>query len=347
MIIGVCGYTGSGSSAVTDYLKEFESVQVMDDFEFTIIHSPDGIEDLDYQLNEQCSKYTASSTALFRFERCVYDYLIRLTKNKQVKRKLYHLTEQYIESLTQVKWKGFGIADLQLYKSKWSMLPFLNATRILRKWPGRLGTEWTSYPSRDMRLSIKPHGFDELSRQYIISILEALGADFSKTVVIDQLFAGNVPEKGFKYFDNPYAIIVDRDPRDMYIFAKEYYHRKGFIYQIPTETVEQFILYYSKMRESQNHISTDRTLTIQFEDMIYEYENTTAALRNFCNITDKQQAGIKRFDPQKSIQNTQVFKRFPQYSDDIMKIQNELGQYLYPFDRYAESISTGSMFDKA
>ena len=35
MIVGACGFGSTGSSVVTDYLKEFDGIQVKDDFEFT------------------------------------------------------------------------------------------------------------------------------------------------------------------------------------------------------------------------------------------------------------------------------------------------------------------------
>ena len=33
MIIGVCGFGSSGSSAVTDYLKEFSTTEVLDNID--------------------------------------------------------------------------------------------------------------------------------------------------------------------------------------------------------------------------------------------------------------------------------------------------------------------------
>ena len=50
MIIGVCGFCSTGSSAVSDYLKEFKENQVLDMLEFTLAYIPDGLGDLEYIL---------------------------------------------------------------------------------------------------------------------------------------------------------------------------------------------------------------------------------------------------------------------------------------------------------
>ena len=52
MVIGACGFVGTGSSALTDLLREYDEVAVFDQIEFNISYYPDGIEDLDYQINE-------------------------------------------------------------------------------------------------------------------------------------------------------------------------------------------------------------------------------------------------------------------------------------------------------
>ena len=42
MVIGTCGFGSTGSSAVSDYLKEFDENCTLDRAEFTIVHFPDG-----------------------------------------------------------------------------------------------------------------------------------------------------------------------------------------------------------------------------------------------------------------------------------------------------------------
>ena len=43
MIIGACGFGATGSSVVTDYLHEFDGIQVKDNFEFTYVSGVNGL----------------------------------------------------------------------------------------------------------------------------------------------------------------------------------------------------------------------------------------------------------------------------------------------------------------
>jgi hypothetical protein len=212
--------------------------------------------------------------------------------------------------------------------------------------PGSIRKNWSIYPATTMEFSICPKDFDELAQEYVSSILELLGADPSKKILLDQPFSGNCPQNSFKFFKDPKAIIVDRDPRDMYIFVKEFYHRKGIVYQVPTDSVEHFVDYYLHMRDKQPYLDSDeRILRIQFEDMVYNYEESTRKISDFCGLssTDRYRTVFK---PQKSINNTQVFRRFKGYEKDISFIENKLPSYLFPFEKYPAISHFEEMFDK-
>lgn len=50
-IIIPMSYMGSGSSAVTDLLREYEGINTKNsDFEYVFLHAPDGLFDLEYKL---------------------------------------------------------------------------------------------------------------------------------------------------------------------------------------------------------------------------------------------------------------------------------------------------------
>ena len=52
LTIGACGFSSTGSSAVTDILKEYDDNVVLDKAEFTLTWCADGIEDLHYHMFE-------------------------------------------------------------------------------------------------------------------------------------------------------------------------------------------------------------------------------------------------------------------------------------------------------
>ena len=58
MIIGSCGYGATGSSVLTDLLREYDDIQVYDNFEFVIAYRVDGLQDLEYHFDEAiCKKF--------------------------------------------------------------------------------------------------------------------------------------------------------------------------------------------------------------------------------------------------------------------------------------------------
>ena len=348
MIIGVCGFTSTGSSAVVDYLKEFDKFSVVDNMEFTLPYYPDGLEDLDFHLNRSCSKYTSSVVAIERFRRHMQNFWIDRTGSPRRKKELEIATEKFLTEIVQVKWSGYGTSDLQIGGGIYNNRTF--GKKVYKIIKNIFIPSLEKITSKDldgilrhrMEFAVKPAGFDAFSREFVKNVLASYGADFSKPLVLNQPFAGNDPQKSFKYFEDPLAIIVDRDPRDVYLFAKKFLRKKGR--QIPTETVGDFVSYYKNMRAGQPYsFENDRILRVRFEDMVYRYDDTIHTINEFCGILNESRARTL-FVPEMSINNTQVFKRYPEYEMDIKFIEQHLPEYLYPFEQFGEVEIKGKMF---
>lgn len=342
MIIGVCGFGSSGSSAVTDYLKEFSSTSVLDDVEFTLPFIPDGIRDLDFHLNESIAKYYSSDVALTRFKMCI-DYLA-IELDKYTNGCFKRLSYEYIDNISQYKRIGFGSSDYLIFNGffhryfglsimKCRVIPLIE--KILKR-------DVSIWPMREMVFSIKPDNFYGLTKDYLESILVSMGGDKKRPIVLNQPFPGNDPISYFKYFKDAKAIVVDRDPRDTYAFAKMFLRNAGRF--IPTDSVEQFVMYYKNMRDGMPYkIENKNVLVINFEELVYNYDETSLKIDKFCDI--KREDRIRTlFVPQNSINNTQVFKRYPELSEDISYIEKELRDYLFDFERYPDYSPKGEMF---
>ena len=77
--------------------------------------------------------------------------------------------------------------------------------------------------------------------------------------------------------------------------------------------------------------------------MVYEYENTTEQVRSFLNLPENPHPKSV-FDPALSIANTQVYKRVPQFAEEVKKIEKELPEYRVDFSKYPEPDMTKKMF---
>ena len=135
-----------------------------------------------------------------------------------------------------------------------------------------------------------------------------------------------------KFFDNAKAIIVDRDPRDIYILAK--YFLKSNANWIPTNTVENFIKYHRLIRNDKLP-SDSNMIHIRYEDLIYDYENTARTIMAFLELKNggsgtKRNISILLFPS--------IIRSFFKYSglaDDIRQIEEKLPEYIYPFEKFA------------
>lgn len=340
MIIGVSGYGFTGSGAVVDLLREYSEVQILDNVEFKLSYMPDGVETLKFHLVDHPCRYFSSDPAIRRFKEIVKEF----SKDYQKKTdgKFLGIVDEYLDSLIDTTWKGtssFHRVGIPRYKR------YINQS-ILRRVRsflyGKLNL-WVPFYDKLMYLSIAPESFEEKSKTFLSSIIKAMGAEKEK-IVLNQPFSADRPEFSFPYYEDPYAITVSRDPRDLYILAKE--HVKPRARFIPTDSVDNFIIYYRKIMENarSSTAGTNRLLKLSFEDLIYQYEAVRTELESFLDLSTPD-LKHRAFDPEVSKRNTQLFRHNTRYAEDVMKIEAALSEWLYPFEAYGhQEITDGTVF---
>lgn len=339
MIIGTCGYGATGSSLITDFMREFDDVQVYDDFEFTFCYRVDGIEDLEYHVMKDFSKNLSGDAAIKRFLYAANYIKTPLIHKPCDSKKFMDIVNKYIDSIVQVKFKGMESIDIisgnvlrniMALGMKKIILPN-TIEKILRK-PCFL------WPNREMYVCVKPENFYEASKQFIRDILSAMGADLKKTIVLDQPFAGNNPQKSMKYFDEPKAIIIDRDPRDVYLESKYRFLSEARF--MPRNDIKQFCEYYKRIHIGRPIESTDNILVLQFENLVYHYEREIERLIKFAGLGEHVRKKAF-FNPDRSVNNTQIIRQYPQERENIAYIERELKDFLFPFDKYQHVDTSG------
>ncbi len=343
MIVGICGLGYSGSGAVTALLKEYKETQVFSDFEFNFSYIPDGLEDLEYHLMKHCARYYDSDVALRRYLKFVKrantkrSALRRVTYNKIVP-----LTKNYIDDITQLKWSGFWEADMTHVSRLQYNFNIRLLSRVYKLIFKLTHKHHKILPNRTMYMSVAPQNFYDRSKKYINDILKMMGRDASKITVLDQPFSGDRPQNSFPFYDDPKAIIIDRDPRDLYLVAKRIGSVVGRF--MPADDVETFVEYYKLLRKNiDENEDKGKILRLRFEDLIYEYDKTVAQIEEFIGI--KEHTAKKQFfKPQVSINNTQLFRIFPENERDVKYIEENLKEYLYPFEDYPSFKHTGKSF---
>jgi hypothetical protein len=126
-----------------------------------------------------------------------------------------------------------------------------------------------------------------------------------------------------KYFDNIKLIIVDRDPRDIYVDMV-----KGKLllsYDISkTGNVDKYIKWHKKLRNSIKNIEDNNNiLFLKFEDLVCNYQSSIKKISEFIgpNFTHINQN--KHFIPEESINNIGLWKQYDK-QEEINKIKVEL-----------------------
>ena len=346
MVISTCSFGSTGSSAVSDYLRECDGIKVIDSFEFVLCTCVDGLEDLEYHLMKQQSRTGSSICAIQRFEKVVaFRAKAWNGRGNASFEDISRLTEEFLDSITQVKYIGYSP---RINKKHSEFLQKNIGDSIIRRRiiprlekKGIIKENIDFYPLDEVRLSIRPDNFYDAAQKYVEGLLESMGANSEENIVLDQAFSGNDPAKSFPFFRDPYAIVVDRDPRDVYIFAKKKLLSKGRF--MPTDTVENFIAYYRALRNGQPYKEpNERILVLRFEDMVYDYENTVPKIDEFLNVKNIHPKTI--FIPEMSAANTNLIRRFPEFANDVKKIEKALPEYIFHFEDYPEIKDNGKMF---
>ena len=328
MIIGVCGFGYSGSGAVIDLLKGYRKLSVLDKFEFSFVYSPDGIEDLRYQLVEKPTRYMSSDVAISRF----ISYFNG--KNNEIRKithgEYYRASNEFVNSLIQTKWRGYWMFDFfegGFWEKNISFRLFhARLFKLISKFSNKA---FDLPPVRNMYLSVQPSDFDKKAKKYISAIIDSINAEEGSCIVLNQPFPANDPSRVFKYFDHPKAIVVDRDPRDLYVLLKKVISSKCRF--IPFDNVENFIEYYELLHKG-NFSNSDDVLYLRFEDLMYDFDVTKQKIEAFLGLDNMYDSELSSFDPLISIENTCLYRKYQDLDSDIAKIEKHLTKWLYNFD---------------
>lgn len=334
--ITCASYYGTGSSAVTDYVSEFDTVYSFTNEEFRFIQDPNGISDLEFNLVE-CFNRHNSGHALKRYKWLVDLYcgntlVPRYRKYFGNNWKKY--SYQYIKDLTDFTYHGWWHYDLfdrgiLFWLRKRAISKVLQLT-IWRNNPERtLNTmkdeiTYCSHPTEEK--------FLHCTREYINNLFASVKPQDVDTIMVDQLLPPMNLPRYLRYFDhNIKVVVVDRDPRDVFYLDK-YIWKWGII----PDNVKIFCKWFKYTREHRKHenMNTDQIKFIRFEDLVYRYEKTTAELRDWLKLDEKDHIHKRKFfDPSVSIHNTQVWKQFPDKTTEKEFIERELMEYLYDFSK--------------
>jgi hypothetical protein len=330
--IAIAGYHFTGCGVLDDLFREFDNVaQAESECESRFLQEADGVSDLEYHLVENPHRKKID-LAIIRFLR----YCKKNSHNYEriYGRNWYKICEDYIDSLLKFQYKGYILSHLE-EKSSLYLIYYRWITRIQRfipqKW--RFSKRKNYFPKETIYHAMpteedfleKTRAFTERLAQSMITNKKA------EYVMIDQMFAGNNPDRYLRYVNDVKAFVVDRDPRDLYINQRNMQD-----HMLPVDP-HQFCVHFRDIRK---HFGCDNpnVMYLNIEDMIYHYDEMVPKVCEFVGI-DMSHHVLKKqyFDPSISIMGTKTWERYPQYKGAIEVIEKELSDYLYDYSELDKS----------
>ncbi len=324
--IAIAGYHFSGCGVIDDLFREFDNVaQAKSECESRFLQETDGVSDLEYHLVENPHRKKID-LAISRFLR--YCKQSEKSYARVYGPNWYSMCEDYVDSLLKFKFTGYILSHLG---ERSSFYP--NYVRIMshlrRFLPKKMRpssrrnyfpkeTIYHAMPTEEEFLE-KTRAFTEKLAQSMITNKKA---DY---VMIDQMFAGNNPDRYLRYVDDVKAFVVDRDPRDLYINQRNMQD-----HMLPVDP-HQFCVHFRDIRKKIGK-ENPNVMYLKIEEMIYHYDEMVPKVLDFVGIDKSHHITPKKFfDPSISIKGTRTWERYPQYADAVKIIEQELPDFLYKY----------------
>lgn len=241
------------------------------------------------------------------------------------------LTFKYIESLTDFNYP----MSWHFYDFRTKYFPLL-FTRIIRKLSksykfGRKPAHF-SFPKRNEFVLKTRHYIEDVMSSFIDDDLYNDDATiiFSKAV---SPFSVKRINQVISYFDECKIIIIDRDPRDIYIelcrSGKERYLPAS---KDPKVIAAGFIKLFRALRSEQEAIKNHpNVLLINFEDICFSYEDSLIKIYEFLDLESSAHVRKgKSFNPIESQRNVGLWRFGNAKEKEVIEhIESELQQFLY------------------
>lgn len=341
--LAVTGYYGTGSSAVIDFLSGVDGIALcpdIDEYEHNIFYQQGGLYELGAILMHANSPYN-SDAAISRF----IDAVNRENDNNfgafgsykfLFGNEFASISDDFLKSISRSNlWRSQPkCVRFSLVKAILQIGAYILWHRPIAK----LGRKYVYDRNKFYYAMPSVKQFRDAAKKYTNAYFEMCARhQDSKVNLFDHVIWPQQHKLIDDYFDESFKlIVVKRDPRDVYLLNKYFWHvpplNKVLPYY-PTD-IKLFIeTWRSTVVPPSDLLNSSQILSLDFEDLVYRYDHTSSSMSAFLGTdTLKRKDGVPvLFDPKKSIENTQIFNSNPEWLSEISLIEEELSEFLYDF----------------
>lgn len=338
--IFVTGFYGTGSSAVIDLLSEFDGVNIAigKRYEHCLFLGQNCLLDLYQRL------YGSMSNRMIQ-DRAINDFIDEMKRQNDNDfgwygsyKKLFganfiNAVNSFVKSISsEVKDNALAHAKGVRFSPIHAVLQI--GAVILRGYKiTKLGRKYCYDGETARYMTVNEDEFVCAARKFADTYFELCAE--ADTEIYDHILLPEQCGAMKNIFTNEKLIIVDRDPRDIYLSSYYVWNTVRCGRQKPPfpDGIEAFCRTWRRMHElTWKNADCNRIKIVNFENLIYNYDETVADIADFCGLNMERHAQKgKIFDPSKSIKNTQVFLKSPNFSRETEILEKELSDYLYSF----------------
>ena len=326
--IATTGYYGSGSSAVTDLVREYSNVEqpTGTDFEISFFFGYHGIENLRYWIVNGKRLQRDAIHDFLSTARRVASLGHKMNYEKYFQGHFMEATRKYVRQISGTKCGERYYVDLmRLSDMKLLLHRFVNKLYASNIIYSKTHSDVRQSGTRLFGTKESLYLYDITEDEFIYETKKFINYLFGnicrnkKIIMVDGLISTHDIDDVSMYFDDLRTVIVRRDPRDIYLSEK---------YIWKTETVprapKSFCSWFAQAMKTYSY-KTSIVKEILFEDLIFNYDKTVSELELFLDLSEENHIEKQKyFKPDVSINNCRLWKKYPQEADNIKLIEESL-----------------------
>lgn len=326
--IFIQGYGSSGCSAVGDFLKEFSNIYNPVNLEFDIFRSGGGVYELNKVLNI-CSYM--DNSYIHRFKNLIKylsnNYVWKHYFNSLIEDGFYNVSNSFINSVIDhtitSTYPSFSPSDIITNNIKFN---WLLPSRFLDGFYRKINKERFANEIYYIKNDLSKDDLINLSKQYIENLFNLLPSNKIPVVYHPFIIEKSIEDQ-LQFFSNFKVVIIDRDPRDIFV---QFYHYPYECYSV-FKNVDYFIHSFKKKRSQKKHnikILGNKCMSIKYEDFVEHYDDISILIMDFLGLHyDNHIKKFEFFNPDVSYKNIGIYKNF-KYQQLIASIEEQLSDYL-------------------
>lgn len=328
-VVDLSGYSFSGKSAIYDFLTGYSYVKGHGiETEFDLIRSKNGILNLYDNVVENWS-LVRSSVAIRDFKRLVYflggegtilDRMLRGGTHYGLNFPLFDkIMEDYVTDLITDSWNSywpffdFGESKIMNFKNKITQKIFRKSELVFLA-------------------KCAPNDFIKITQKALNKLVLGSLNGSNRVLLLNNCCEPINPDVTLKFFLNACSIIVDRDPRDIYLSALGHKDRQVGL-AATGGSVETFVVRFKALRETRS-FDSQNILRINFEQLVNDFETAKSAIERHVgrSYLGRRSNQAQKFCPHQSANNVSQWKNntlYKKHKKELSVIERELNEYLF------------------